>query len=53
MTGQLHMLVCLKIVPKSEEVGVDRETMTLDRGNARDPREQPREGSEQVPFLGC
>lgn len=35
MTGQLNMLVCLKVVPKSEEVGVDRETMTLDRGNAR------------------
>lgn len=35
MTGELHMLVCLKVVPKSEEVGVDRETMTLDRGNAR------------------
>lgn len=35
MTGELNMLVCLKVVPKSEEVGVDRETMTLDRGNAR------------------
>jgi len=35
MTGELHMLVCLKVVPKSEEVGVDRETKTLDRGNAR------------------
>ena len=35
MTPELNMLVCLKVVPKSEEVGVDRETMTLDRGNAR------------------
>jgi electron transfer flavoprotein beta subunit len=34
MTG-LHTLVCLKVVPKSEEVGVDRETKTLDRANAR------------------
>jgi electron transfer flavoprotein beta subunit len=35
MTADLHMLVCVKVVPKSEEVGVDRETMTLDRGSAR------------------
>lgn len=35
MTTELHTLVCLKVVPKSEEVGVDRETKTLDRGNAR------------------
>jgi electron transfer flavoprotein beta subunit len=35
MTSELNILVCLKVVPKSEEVGVDRETMTLDRGNAR------------------
>ncbi|MCL4241313.1 MAG: electron transfer flavoprotein subunit beta/FixA family protein [Dehalococcoidia bacterium] len=35
MTSELHTVVCLKVVPKSEEVGVDRETMTLDRGNAR------------------
>lgn len=35
MTPELNMLVCLKVVPKSEEVGVDRDTMTLDRGNAR------------------
>lgn len=35
MTSGIHTLVCLKVVPKSEEVGVDRETMTLDRGNAR------------------
>lgn len=34
MSG-LHTLVCLKVVPKSEEVGVNRETNTLDRGNAR------------------
>src|SRR5512139_34198 len=35
MTGLLHTLVCLKVVPKSEEVTVDRETKTLDRGSAR------------------
>ncbi len=35
MTRELHTLVCLKVVPKSEEVGVDRETNTLDRANAR------------------
>lgn len=35
MSSGLHTLVCLKVVPKSEEVGVDRETMTLDRGSAR------------------
>jgi len=35
MNGKLHSLVCLKVVPKSEEVSVDRETKTLDRGGAR------------------
>ncbi len=35
MKRQPHILVCLKVVPKSEEVGVDRETMVLDRANAR------------------
>ncbi|MFQ5382307.1 MAG: electron transfer flavoprotein subunit beta/FixA family protein, partial [Dehalococcoidia bacterium] len=30
-----HTLVCLKVVPKSEEVGVDMESKTLDRSNAR------------------
>ncbi len=35
MNGELHSLVCLKVVPKSEEVTVDRETRTLDRGQAR------------------
>lgn len=35
MTAGPHILVCLKVVPKSEEVGIDRTTMTLDRGNAR------------------
>jgi electron transfer flavoprotein beta subunit len=35
MTHELHVLVCLKVVPKSEEVAVDRETRTLDRGHAR------------------
>lgn len=31
----LHTIVCLKVVPKSEEVSVDSETRTLDRSNAR------------------
>lgn len=35
MNHDLHTLVCLKVVPKSEEVTVDRETMTLARGDAR------------------
>ncbi len=35
MSDELHTLVCVKVVPKSEEVQVDREKMTLDRGKAR------------------
>lgn len=35
MNAELHSLVCLKVVPKSEEVTVDRETRTLDRAQAR------------------
>jgi electron transfer flavoprotein beta subunit len=35
VTTGMHILVCLKVVPKSEEVGVDRTNMTLDRANAR------------------
>jgi electron transfer flavoprotein beta subunit len=31
----LHTVVCLKVVPKSEEVTVDQETRTLDRSSAR------------------
>lgn len=31
----LHTIVCLKVVPKSEEVTVDQETRTLDRASAR------------------
>ncbi len=31
----LHSIVCLKVVPKSEEVTVNQETMTLDRSQAR------------------
>ena len=31
----LHTIVCLKVVPKSEEVTVDSETRTLDRSRAR------------------
>ena len=30
-----HIVVCLKVVPKPEEVKVDQETMTLDRTNVR------------------
>lgn len=33
--SDLHVIVCLKVVPKSEEVTVDPETRTLDRGRAR------------------
>jgi electron transfer flavoprotein beta subunit len=35
VNAELHSLVCLKVVPKSEEVTVDRETRTLDRAQAR------------------
>lgn len=35
MSRPLHTVVCLKVVPKSEEVQVDRESMTLDRTKAR------------------
>lgn len=31
----LHIIVCLKVVPKSEEVSVNPETRTLDRSKAR------------------
>ncbi len=31
----LHIIVCLKAVPKSEEVTINEETRTLDRSNAR------------------
>lgn len=31
----LHTIVCLKVVPKSEEVTVDQETKTIDRSRAR------------------
>ncbi|HJL74593.1 MAG TPA: electron transfer flavoprotein beta subunit/FixA family protein, partial [Candidatus Marinimicrobia bacterium] len=31
----LNILVTVKVVPKPEEVKVDQETKTLDRGNAR------------------
>jgi hypothetical protein len=31
----LKIVVCLKVVPKSEEVSVNAETNTLERGNAR------------------
>jgi electron transfer flavoprotein beta subunit len=31
----LHIIVCLKVVPKSEEVSINPETRTLDRSRAR------------------
>ena len=31
----LKIVVCLKVVPKSEEVSVNSETHTLERGDAR------------------
>ena len=31
----LHIIVCLKVVPKSEEVTINQETRTLDRSRAR------------------
>ena len=31
----LHMVVCVKVVPKPEEVRVDPETRLLDRAHAR------------------
>jgi len=31
----MHTIVCLKVVPKSEEVTIDEETKTLDRSKAR------------------
>lgn len=31
----LHVIVCLKVVPKPEEVTVNRETMTIERANVR------------------
>lgn len=31
----VHSIVCLKVVPKPEEVTINRETMTLDRARAR------------------
>ena len=33
--SELHTIVCMKIVPMPEEVRVDKETMLLDRANAR------------------
>ncbi len=35
MMFDFHMVVCVKIVPKPEEVRVDRESRRLDRANAR------------------
>jgi electron transfer flavoprotein beta subunit len=34
-SGELHSIVCVKVVPKPEEIKVDTETMLLDRDNAR------------------
>ncbi|MBI3978352.1 MAG: electron transfer flavoprotein subunit beta/FixA family protein [Chloroflexi bacterium] len=33
--GELHFVVCLKVVPRPEEVKVDLQTRTLDRAKAR------------------
>jgi len=33
--AELHTIVCLKVVPKSEEVTINPETRTLDRSHAR------------------
>jgi electron transfer flavoprotein alpha/beta subunit len=37
----LHTIVCLKVVPKSEEVTIDEETRTLDRASARSEINSP------------
>jgi electron transfer flavoprotein beta subunit len=33
--SELHILVCMKVVPKAEEIRVDPESLLLDRENAR------------------
>jgi electron transfer flavoprotein beta subunit len=38
---ELHIVVCVKVVPKSEEIRVDRETRLLDRSNARSELNPP------------
>lgn len=35
MAREMHIIVCMKVTPKPEEVGVDYETKLLDRANAR------------------
>jgi len=37
----LHTIVCLKVVPKSEEVTIDEQTRTLDRASARSEINSP------------
>ncbi len=39
--SDLHMVVCMKVVPKPEEIRVDRETMRLDREDARSEMNPP------------
>ncbi|MFQ5942464.1 MAG: electron transfer flavoprotein subunit beta/FixA family protein [Anaerolineales bacterium] len=39
--SELKIVVCMKVVPKPEEVGVDTETMRLDRENARSEMNPP------------
>ncbi len=39
--GELHTIVCLKVVPKSEEVTINAETRTLDRSRARSEINSP------------
>ena len=38
---ELHSIVCLKVVPKSEEVTINSETRTLDRSRARSEINSP------------
>jgi electron transfer flavoprotein beta subunit len=38
---ELHLVVCVKAVPKPEEVGVDPETLRLDRARARNEINPP------------
>lgn len=39
--SELRIVVCMKVVPKPEEVGVDRQSMRLDRANARSEMNPP------------
>ncbi|MEK6215770.1 MAG: nitrogen fixation protein FixA, partial [Boseongicola sp.] len=39
--AKLHMLVCLKVVPKPEEIRVDEETNRLERADVRSELNPP------------